>query len=154
MTYDETRIPMQDSQLDEALASLRADSPVDGVDWAALRASVNERAALPLARRRSALRAAEAPAAPAARHAPRRLPGWLRPALPLAVAAGLGAITWAAGLPPFERPEEGAVVATPYAPALTAEDVLEAQLSDGEFHLLVTGRSNPDALLLLALGEN
>jgi hypothetical protein len=125
-----------DPFLAAALQKLR-DEPPPAVDWDRLRSSINDSARLPLARRRTR----------AAVLNPRRL-------VPLAAAAALAFAFWAS--PPLLERVLGP--ATPMEQAtliLDDEEILVRALgddiSDDEFHLLVTGRAHPEALLSFAV---
>ncbi|CAN5584143.1 hypothetical protein BH24GEM3_BH24GEM3_14520 [soil metagenome] len=139
MNHDELRHdPAPDPQLQVALRALGEEPPVEQVDWEALRRSVNERAELPLARRRRAARSATA-------HR------WLRPLIPTAAAAGLVLAVFF-GM----RAPEDSRIAPPDAEApqigfVSAEEALRADLPDDEFILLVSGMANSEELLRLAV---
>ena len=131
----------RDPELAAALRMIESEPPVAQVDWEALRSSIVARAELPLAQRRT--RSA-------------RLHRWARPLVPLAAAASIALAAWvngAIGPSPVSNPiadGNGEFV----APAVTPEDVFQADVSEQEFRLLVSGRANTDALLLMAAGES
>lgn len=75
MNDDAMADAIRDPRLAEALRATGPEPPLDAVDWAALRRTITERAALPLARRRGS--------APWWAYAA----GWGRAAIPAAVAA-------------------------------------------------------------------
>ena len=120
-----------DPELGAALRSLEGGPPLESVDWEHLRRSIGARAELPLAQRRT-------------RQGKRGAPLW-RPMIPLAAAASIALAVWMAGerSSPETSPEE----------RLSAEEVFHPDLSEQEFRLLVTGRSDPEVLLLIALDE-
>jgi len=126
-----------DPELAAALRAIEPEPPFDAVEWDALRSSIVARAELPLARRRS--RSA-------------RLGRWSRQLVPLAAAASITLAVWFTSRPAEEAPlAEGTAVV---APVVSPEDVFEAELSEQEFRLLVSGRANADALLMVAVGES
>lgn len=125
-----------DPVLAAAMAELRADLPQE-MDWDRLRNAINERAQLPLARRRL--------------RAPLE---FLRPLIPLSAAAGVAFLLWAS---PTMLEQLRAPAAMTESTAALEEDAilveaLGGDLSEQEFRLLVTGRSNPEALLAFAIG--
>ena len=121
-----------DPLLAAALRSAEGEPPLDAVDWDALRTTVRERAELPLARRRR----------------PARTPRWLAPLVPLAAAASVAMALWVGGLTSDRAAPAAARAASG---GVTTEEVLRADVSEQEFRLLVSGRSNPDVLLALAV---
>lgn len=125
-----------DPELRAALRLVEGEPPLEDVDWDALRGSIRARAELPLARRRREAGGARGrPGAERVR----------RPLIPLAVAASVALAVWLVG---GEAPPEGVPVEQ-----VSAEEVFRPDLSEQEFRLLVTGRSDPEALLRLALDE-
>lgn len=157
MMNDDTQPLVPDPQIGAALRALSGEPPVEAVDWEALRHSIGDAAALPLARLRTADRA-PAPAVARPMVAKRRpMPRWARTLVPLAAAAGIAGVAWVAVPHPggSGQPESYVASATSTIEApLNTEEILKADVSDQEFHLLVTGRTNPDELLLLALDQN
>lgn len=129
--------PVSDPELRAALSSLEGEPPLEAVDWSALQRSIGARAELPLARRRRGAQPLLRPPAARARQ------GW-RPLLPLAVAASIALVVWTGG--GGETPEAA-------VGQLSPEEVFEADLSEQEFRLLVSGGADPEELLLIALGE-
>lgn len=128
-----------DPTLGATLRWMDGEPPVHEVDWDRLRATVRARAELPLARRRSSLS---------------RVRGWARPLVPLAAAAGVALAMWTGdriGQKEAGAPMAEGVIAAP--PVITAEEAFQADLSDQEFQQVVSGRHNPDALLLLAIQD-
>lgn len=130
----------RDPEIAAALRMIESEPPLAEVDWSALRSSIVARAELPLAQRRS--RSA-------------RLHRWARPLVPLAAAASIALAVWVNGTigPSFSRPiaEGNAEIV---APNVTPEDVFQADVTEQEFLLLVSGRANTDDLLRLAAGES
>lgn len=126
-----------DPLVGEGLRLLQGEPPLDQVDWVGLRSAIGERAALPLARRRS--------------RQERRHP-WRVSLIPLAVAASIGLAVWVGT---EVRDPSGATVAEGVAgeprQTVTAEEVFGADVSEQEFRLLVSGRADPDGLLALAV---
>lgn len=118
-----------DPELSAALRSLEGEPPLESVDWESLRRSIRMRAELPLARRRAGQ--------------VRRQRMW-RPMIPLAAAASIALAVWLGGTGSTERTTEG---------RLSAEEAFHPDLSEQEFRLLVSGRANPEELLLIALDE-
>ena len=124
-----------DAELAAALRMIEREPPLDQVDWESLRTNITSRAELPLARRR-------------ARSA--RLARWTRPLVPFAAAASIALTVWVAG-PARDFVEQVSGGPDLVIPAVSAEDVFQADLSDREFQLIVSGRADSDALLLLAV---
>ena len=127
----ESRPLAPDPELGAALRSLEGEPPLESVDWEKLRRSISTRAELPLAQRR--------------RGPAKRGPlGWRR-MIPLAAAASIALAVWMGGSgdPSQTRGEE----------RLSAEEVFHPDVSEQEFRLLVSGRSDPEELLLIALDE-
>jgi hypothetical protein len=106
------------------------------VDWEELRGAIRARAELPVARLRVRRQRAR----------------WMRPLIPLAVAAGIGGAALLGG-----RLSDGgappAIRTAAVAPTVSPEEVLTSNLPDEEFRLLVTSRSDPDGLLRMAIDE-
>jgi hypothetical protein len=129
-----TRDPMPDPELRELLGALDAP-PAAEVDWERLRASVNERAELPLARRRRTQRSGSR---------------WLRPVLPAAAAAALAAIV----ATQIFRTEPAGVeagngdVAIGFHPVV--EEVLGTSITEMEMDLLF-GQVSADMLVVAAV---
>lgn len=126
----------RDPLLAAALRWADGEVPLDEVDWNSLRSSIRERAELPLARRR------------ALQTVSRR---WLRPLVPLTVAAGLAGVMW------FGVYEAGAPADPSLAPtqvsentAATFQEVLLSDVSDQEFRSLMAEHFDADDLLLIA----
>lgn len=135
------REPSRDPRLAEALRRAEPDLAEDAVDWASMRASITARSEVPLARLRVEARSARRP---------RR--GLRRPALalaPLAAAAGVAALFWIASP---ESPRDGSP-RQDAAGLTTLEEAFGHDLSEQEFRTIVSGRSDPEALLLVAAGE-
>lgn len=126
--------PARDPQLADALRTY-GEPPAAEVNWQALRSSINERAELPLARRRHERKQ-------------KSQVRWLRPLVPLAAAAGVALALGlnVIGSGPDAEPQDG-TQATGIRPLV--EEVLGAQISESEFDLLFGG-SSTDALLLAA----
>jgi len=137
--------PAPDPELARALRSLGEEPPLERVDWEALRAPIHARAELPLARLR---RAGEGAPATPRKASPARV--WLRPLVPLAAAAGIGAVALL-GWPGAEEPAPPA--ATAMEERIDPEEVFRADLSEQEFRLLVSESGEAEELLLIAVGE-
>jgi hypothetical protein len=139
MSTHDHHTPQPDPQIGAALRALHREPPLEEVDWEALRGSIRDRAALPMARRR---KRAAAP------------PRWVRPLLPLAVAASVALALWIGTELGEGRLDTIAVErsAAPAAAEPSVEEVFGADLSEQEFRLLVSERANPDELLLVAVG--
>ena len=130
-----------DAALDRALREIYPPAPLTLDQAADLRARIRARAELPLARRR---RAAEVTVATR----------WGRRIAPFAAAASLAFGVWfgsysgsgdAAGMMFADvREMIGA----------SDEELLRAEVSEQDFRLLVSGRADPDGLLLIAIGES
>jgi hypothetical protein len=130
---DSSSDPIRDRVLRDALREVD-DLPTD-VDWVRLRRSIQDRAALPLARRRSR----------------RDRVRWIRPLVPSLAAAGLAAVlslqlTGVGGGGIDDPAEEGGVAAL--RPVF--EEVLGAPLSEAELDLLL-GEVSADRLVLATL---
>lgn len=141
MTNEEMdREPDRDPRLAEALRRADPPPPDDTVNWAAMRTAIAARAEIPLAR----LRFAAAP--------PRRArSGFWRRAVaiaPIAAAAGVAALLWI-GAPDAFRDQD----APDEAGLTTLERAFGHDLSEQEFRMIVSGRADPEALLLVAAGE-
>lgn len=68
---------------------------------------------------------------------------------PLAAAAGIGILIWVGAEGPGADPEGQPDLAE----ISTLEEAFVADLSEQEFRAFVSGRANPDELLLIAAGE-
>lgn len=123
-----------DAWLTAALLELR-EVP-DDVDWDGLHQSIHDRAELVFARRGK-----------------QRVPIVRRPFVPLALAASLALTLWS-GPAIVDRITGGSVPAIAVVD-LDSEAILREALSEDlteqEFNLLVTGRSNPEVLLAAAV---
>jgi hypothetical protein len=139
MNYpDISRDPPRDDELATLLAAALPDG-ADEMDGARLRVAIVARARDHLAR---------------LRHQPlwwEYAAGWARPAVPLALAAGLALAYLVGSMPLPERSPatEVAVVTLP-----TIEDVLTHPLPDAEYNLLLSRSGDTDALLNFALQES
>jgi len=130
---ESTHDPIADPRLSQELAGLDP-TPVEEVDWAQLHASIADRAAMPLARRR---------------REPRRAPRWLRPAIPAAIAAGLAAVVATQMIPGGSGPAERFNGDVPTAFHPTVEQVLGTEMSEFELDLLF-GQFSADMLVVAA----
>jgi hypothetical protein len=121
---------------DPELASALADAAGDGeanADWAGLRRGIHARAASELARRR---------------HSRFRL----RVFIPASLAAGLALFVLVA-----HAPHQATVVPsaqTAIAGTTSIDELLDANLSDGQFRALVSGAGDANDLLSIAAGES
>lgn len=131
----------RDPELRDALRLIESDPPLAEVDWEALRSSIVARAEIPLARRRT--------------HSA-RLSRVTRSLVPLAAAASIALAVWITD--PTARTSSNPTVADNRpdvaAPSITPEDIFQAEMTDQEFELLVSGRANADALLQIAIDES
>lgn len=114
------------------------DEPSPDVDWEGLRRAIEDRAHPLLARRRA-----------------RGLVRLSRPLVPLALAASVAFALWI-GPAVVEQMRGGEQVTV--APVASDVDeifvrALDGDLSDHDFRLLVTGRSNPEVLLAFAISD-
>lgn len=127
----------RDAMVNELLADL--DREIPEPDWVSLRASI-VRKGRPVLTRKARL----------AQHP------WIAKATPLATAAGIALVLW---FVPQVGP--GGVFAGPGNEAGEGELVDETQvieafaedISEAEFRLLVSGRTNPEALLAVAVSD-
>jgi hypothetical protein len=128
----------RDPYLAACLRAAEGDAPMDEVDWDALRGSIRSRAELPLARLRNRPRPAR----------------WRRPLVSLAAAAAIAAVALVGGLrhDPSPAPVQAGTVAV--APGVSIEEAMRADLSDQEFGLVASGRTNADALLQIAAASD
>jgi len=137
MSVDRRGDRITDPLLAAAMRELREESP-PSADWDRLRTSINGGAILPLRRRRWRRNALS----------PRGL-------IPLAAAAVLVFTLWTSPALVDQALPGGYGEVT----ALDLDDeeilvrALADDLSDDEFHLLVTGRANPEVLLSFAVGS-
>jgi hypothetical protein len=137
MNRDVRQERISDPVLAAAFAELRSDLP-DADQLETLRRSINRRAELLLARKRT------------------RWYGVVpRPLIPIAMAASIAFALWVGpglvselGIPG----EPAAFVAQTEEEAILLE-ALGSDLTEQEFRLLVTGRANPEALLAFAIGS-
>jgi predicted exporter len=144
-----------DPRLVSALRSVEAEPPVDEVDWDALRAGLNARAELPLARLRARASAGGSGAPAAVRRPVRggaRVVRWL---VPLAAAAGLGGLLLALPgdpLHPGGGRTAGVPVATTGQAAPEVQAILDETIPDRVDHAIDGAQSDEDAVLTGALG--
>ena len=129
-----------DPLIGAAIRWAEGEVPMDDVDWAAMRTNIRSRAALPLARRR-AIEAAS--------------PRWMKPLIPLAVAAGIATVLWVGG-PIGEGPAttQVAPVTVGASPQPSIQEALLSDVSDQEFRLLMADRNDADELLMIAASQN
>jgi anti-sigma factor RsiW len=130
------RDPAPDPELRQALASL-GTPPFDDVDWARLRGSIHERAAMPLARRRRSQRSTQ---------------GWTRPMIPVAAAAGFALVVSTSLFWPSGQTGDGAVAEVPGEFRPVVEQVLGARITDLELDLLF-GQVSADMLVVAAVDQ-
>jgi hypothetical protein len=79
---------------------------------------------------------------------------WSRSLVPLTAAASLAFGVWLGG--GIDLPGELPVAAVQSLPAseqILAEELLQAEMSEIEFQLFVSGRAEPEQLLLIAIGD-
>jgi hypothetical protein len=125
-----------DPRLAAALRWAEGEAPVNEVDWEALHGAIHARAELSVARRRRTRQRAR----------------WTRSLVPLAVAAGIGGAALVGGTL-RDRTQSAPLRTATADPAVSAEEVLTSNLTDEEFRLLVTSRSDPDGMLRMAIDE-
>ena len=131
MKQDELR---PDPIIGAALRWAEGEVPLDDVDWSAMLTTIRNRAAMPLARRRSARR---------------RVPRWVRPLIPIAAAASVAMVVWTGGIG-RAGPTPAAQQAAAVASQITIQEALLTDLSEQEFRVLVSARTDPDELLMIA----
>jgi hypothetical protein len=130
----------RDPELGAALADLAGDLMPVRADVTSLRHAINRKAASELARRR----------------APRRV----RVFIPASLAAGIAVFLLVRGVPspslldpnrqPLPVPSTQAALAGPGS----IEELLDANVSDGQFRALVSGANDANDLLSIAAGES
>jgi hypothetical protein len=139
MTYpDISRDPPRDSEVAGWLTAAEQGSRAGQPDFGGMRAGILARAQLPLARLRRQLPWWEYAA------------NWARPAVPVALAAGL-AMIWVVGsnpIPALSPAAEGGVNSLPFL-----EDVLTSNVPEAEYHLLVSEDAEMEALVNFAFQE-
>jgi hypothetical protein len=131
---DLMRDPAPDPELQKALGALDEPSLAE-VNWERLQASIRDRAELPLARQRRTQRSAAR---------------WLRPAVPIAAAAGF-ALAVATGV--FQSGSEPTLASNGEVPASfhpVVEEVLGSYISEYELDLLF-GEVSAEMLVVAAL---
>jgi hypothetical protein len=132
----ERRDDISDPVLAAAMAELRGER--GDVDWDRLLQSINERAALPLARRRRPQSSL-----------------FLRSLMPIALAASVAFALWLG--PGVYENVFGTSSSAEFAATVDQDAILRqalgSDLSEHEFRLLVTGRSTPEVLLAVAIGD-
>lgn len=132
MKHDELR---PDPLIGAALRWAEGEVPLDDVDWSAMRTTIRSRAAMPLARRRSARRGVSR---------------WIRPLIPIAAAASVAMVVWTGGIG-RGGPTGPAVQQTAAAASqITIQEALLTDLSEQEFRVLVSARTDADELLMIA----
>jgi hypothetical protein len=131
---DILRDPAPEPRLQQALASLD-EPPAAQVEWDRLRASIHERAELPLARRRRDQRSGTR---------------WLRPMLPAAMAAGLALFVGTRLFSPAPADTDVARADTPTGFHPVVEQVLGSEISEFELDLLF-GQIDADMLVVAAV---
>jgi hypothetical protein len=124
-----------DPLLEAAYAELRAE-PVPEPDWDALRSSISRRTNPVLSRRKV-----------------RRLVHTSRPLVPFAIAASLAFGLWIGPAQVREMMGPQTAVAIEMDAEAIMDHAMNAELSDQEFERLVTGRADPAAFLVSAMGE-
>jgi hypothetical protein len=138
MTYpDISRDPPRDPRIAAWLAGANVE-PVEA-DAAGLYAAIMARAQLPLARLRRPPQWWE------------YMASWSRPALPVAIAAGL-ALAFLVGSLPVPGPGPAPMLAAESLPPL--EDVLTYSVPDDEYNLLMAGAGDTDPLLSFTMNES
>jgi hypothetical protein len=132
MKQDELR---PDPLIGAALRWAEGEVPLDEVDWSAMRTTIRNRAAMPLARRRSARRG---------------VPRWVRPLIPIAAAASVAVVVWTGGIgrggPAGTVVQQTAAASSP----ISIQEALLTDLSEQEFRVLVSARTDADELLMIA----
>jgi hypothetical protein len=126
----------RDAELGAALDGVALDADNERVDWNALRRSVHERAASELARRRTRYRR-------------------MRLVIPAALAASFALfLLMPRGPGPTQVSGPGGPTATPAAVPVTIDELLDADVTDGQFRALLFGATEADDLLLIAAEED
>jgi hypothetical protein len=128
----------RDPYLAACLRAAEGDAPMDEVDWDALRGSIQSRAELPLARLRNRPHHAR----------------WRGPLVSLAAAAALAAVALVGGLRHDAAPTPVQTGTVAMTPGVSIEEAMRADLSDQEFGLVASGRTNADALLQIAAASD
>lgn len=127
-----------DPRLAAAYEALRDESSVE-MDWERMRSSISRRAEPIIARRKV-----------------RRIVAIPRALVPLAMAAGIAFALWLGPQLLLQTPgaseEFGALADLEDEAALL--QALDADLSEQEFRMVVTGRANPEALLAVAVADD
>ena len=122
----------RDPALGAALAEAAADPMHEAVDWTGLQRAITERASLELTRRRSRRRR-------------------MRIAIPAGLAAAIALFALVT-----RTPDRAAIVnPTPGTPRSEAsiDELLDANVSDGQFRALLSGADDADDLLSIAAGD-
>ena len=122
----------RDPALGDALAEAAADPADEQVDWSALRQAINARASLELTRRRSRGRR-------------------MRIAIPVGIAAGLALTVLVTRSP--EPADVGTLTHGTAVAETSIDDLLDANVSDGQFRALLSGAGEANDLLSIAAGE-
>jgi hypothetical protein len=129
MTHDPWE---RDATLGKALRDVADDSTDLGVDWLELRRATNQRAAAELRRRRARFRR-------------------LRVVIPATLAASFVLFLLTSRMPERAGGEPGAERTASTASSQSAiDELLDADISDGQFRALLFGATEADDLLLIA----
>lgn len=123
-----------DPVLGAALRWVDGDAPLQEVEWDSLRRNIRDRAAFNLAQRRTSRRARGR---------------WIRPLVPLAAAASVAMAVWLGGGGGAGTNTTAELAGSGQA-RHASEEVLFTELSEQEFRMVVSGRSNPNELLMIA----
>lgn len=124
-----THEPLErDTELAAQLDGLAGDAMRTAEQWSGLRRAIDARAASELTRRRTRRR--------------------MRLALPASVAAGIALFVVVSRPPSSREPSPAAD-----AGAISIEELLDANVSEGQFRALVAGAADADELLLIAAGD-
>jgi hypothetical protein len=122
----------RDPALGDALAKAAADPMHDRVDWTALQRTINARASSELTRRRARRRG-------------------MRIAIPAGIAAGIALAVLVTRAP--ERTGIGNLTNGPAEAETSIDELLDANVSDGQFRALLSGAGEANDLLSIAAGE-
>jgi len=122
----------RDPELGAALAEATADPTNEGVDWAELRRAINARASLELTRRRARRRR-------------------VLIAIPASLAAGIALFVLVSRAP--GRSDLGAPANSVAGTETSIDELLDANVSDGQFRALLSGADEANDLLSIAAGE-
>jgi hypothetical protein len=122
----------RDPALGAALAEATRDPSDEHVDWAGLRSAINARASLELTRRRARRRR-------------------VLIAIPASLAAGIALVVLVSRAP--GRSDLGPPASSVAGAETSIDELLDANVSDGQFRALLSGANEANDLLSIAAGE-